>query len=147
MRKMSWVAALVLVGALVVVSAQKVDPDAQKLADQFTAAFNKGDAKGLTALYAVNGTSPGPAGTLIAGRAAIEKNYADGFAGPLKGATLTLEPGATHVVTPDVKIMEGRFTTTGLATIKGRYVNTIVRQAKTWLLASLVTIPDPPAPK
>jgi hypothetical protein len=46
-----------------------------------------------------------------------------------------------------VKIMEGRFTTTGLATVKGRYVNTIVRQAKTWLLASLVTIPDPPAPK
>ena len=43
--------------------------------------------------------------------------------------------------------MEGRFTTTGLAPLKGRYVNTIVRQGKTWLLASVVTIPDPPAPK
>lgn len=147
MRKMSWIAALVFVSASVVVSAQKADPDAQKLADQYTAAFNKGDAKGLTALYAANGTRMGPTGTLIEGRAAIEKNYADGFAGPLKGSTLTLQQGATHVVTPDVKIMEGRFTTTGIAAVNGRYVNTIVRQGKTWLVASLVTIPDPPGAK
>ena len=147
MRKMSWVAALVLVGASVVVSAQNADPDAQKLADQYTAAFNKGDAKALTALYAANGTGLGPTGTLLAGRAAIEKNFVDGFAGPLKGATLSLEQGATHVVTPDVKMMEGRFTTTGIVPVKGRYVNTVVRQGKTWLLASVVTIPDPPAPK
>ena len=147
MRKMSWLAALVFVGASVVVSAQKADPDAQKLADQYAAAFNKGDAKGLTALYAAAGTRLGPDGLLIAGRPAIEKNYAEGFAGPLKGATLTLQQGATHAVTPDVKIMEGRFTTTGLAAVKGRYVNTIARQGKTWLLASVVTIPDPPAPK
>jgi uncharacterized protein (TIGR02246 family) len=147
MRKMSWIAALVLVGASAVLSAQKPDPDTQKLADQYTAAFNKGDAKALTALYAVNGTRLGPDGTLIAGRAAIEKNYADGFAGPLKGATLTLEQGPTHVVTPDVKVIEGRFTTTGIAAVKGRYVNTVVRQGKAWLLGSVVTIPDPPAPK
>jgi uncharacterized protein (TIGR02246 family) len=147
MRKMSWLAALVLVGASVVVSAQKADPDAQKLADQYTAAFNKGDAKAVAALYAVNGTRLGPDGTLIAGRATIEKNYADGFAGPLKGSTLTLQQGATHAVTPDVKIMEGRYSATSIAPVKGRYVNTIVRQGKTWLLASVVTIPDPPAPK
>ena len=58
---------------------------------------------------------------------------------------MTLEQGATHVVTPDVKIMEGRFTTTtSIAPVKGRYVNTMVRQGKTWLLATVVTIPDPP---
>ena len=62
MRKMSWIAALVFVGASVVVSAQMADPDAQKLADQYVAAFNKGDAKGLTALYAANGTRLGPGG-------------------------------------------------------------------------------------
>jgi uncharacterized protein (TIGR02246 family) len=148
MRKMSWIAALVLVGATAVFSAQKADPDAQKIVDQYSAAFNKGDAKTLATLYAVNGTRVGPEGTLIAGRATIEKNYADGFAGPLKGSTLTLEQGATHVVTPDVKVMEGRFsTTTSIAPVKGRYVNTMVRQGKTWLLATVVTIPDPPAPK
>jgi len=147
MRKKSWIAALVFIGASVAVSAQKVDPDAQKLVDDYTAAFNKGDAKGVTALYAANGTRLGPDGILIAGRAAIEKNYADAFAGPLKGSTLTLQQGATHVVTPELKIIEGRFTATGLAPVKGRYVNTVVRQGKAWLLASVVTIPDPPAPK
>ena len=44
-----------------------------------------------------------------------------------------------------MKIMEGRFTVSGeRAPLKGRYVNTIVRQGGTWLLASVVTIPDPP---
>ena len=51
------------------------------------------------------------------------------------------------MVTPDVKIMEGRYTATGIAPVKGRYVNTIIRQGKTWLLASVVTIPDPPGAK
>ena len=147
MRKMSWIGAVLLVSASVVVSAQKADPDTQKLADQFTAAFNKGDAKALASLYAVNGTAVGPDGLLIAGRPAIEKYYTDGFAGPLKGSTLTLQQGATHVVTPDVKITEGRFAAIGIAPVKGRYVNTVVRQGKTWLLGSVVTIPDPPAPK
>ncbi len=129
-------------------SAQKADPDTEKLADQYSAAFNKGDAKALAALYAANGTRLGPEGVLISGRATIEKNYADGFAGPLKGSTLTLQQGATHAVTQDVKVMEGRFTTaTGIAPVKGRYVNTVVRQGKTWLLASVVTIPDLPTPK
>ena len=31
--------------------------------------------------------------------------------------------------------------------VKGRYVTLIVRQGKTWLLARVVMIPDPPAPK
>jgi uncharacterized protein (TIGR02246 family) len=147
MKKMSWIAALVLVGASVVASAQKADPDAQKLADQYTAAFNKGDAKALAALYTAEATRLGPDGNLIAGRAAIEKAYVDAFAGPSKGSTLTLQVGASYVVTPDVKVMEGRFATTGAAAVKGRYVNTIARQGKTWLLASVVTIPDPPPAK
>ena len=87
------IAAIVLVGMSAVVSAQKADPDAQKLADQYTAAFNKGDAKALIALYAAAATRLGPDGQLLTGRAAIEKNYADGFAGALKGTKLTLEPG------------------------------------------------------
>jgi len=146
MKTMSWVAAVLLVGLSVGVSAQKPDADAKKVADEYAAAFNKGDAKALVALYAPQGTRLGPDGLLVAGRAAIEKVYADGFAGPLKGAKLTLEPGAAHTITPDVKIIEGRFTVASLAALKGRYVNTLVRQGKAWLLASVVTINDPPPP-
>lgn len=147
MKRVSWIAAIVVIALSVVAGAQKIDPDAQKLADQYSAAFNKGDAKAIAALYTANATRVGPDGRLIAGRAAIEKTYGDGFAGPLKGAKLTLEQGGIQVVTPDVKVMEGRFAAAGVTTIKGRYVNTIVRQGKTWLLASVVTVPDPPAAK
>jgi len=147
MKKMSWMAALVVLGLSVAVSAQKPDADAQKIEEAYTAAFNKGDAKAIGALYTADGTRLGPDGSWLVGRPAIEKVYADGFAGPLKGAKLTLTGGHTQVVTPDVKVIEGRFLVAGLAPIKGRYVNTVVRRGKAWLLASVVTITDPPAPK
>jgi hypothetical protein len=99
-----------------------------------------------SAHYAAEATRVGPDAQLIVGRAAIEKLYTDGFAGLLKGSTLALQPGITHAVTPTVKIMEGRYTTGGVAAGKGRYINTIIRQGSSWLIASLVTIPDPPAP-
>jgi uncharacterized protein (TIGR02246 family) len=144
MRKMSWLAAIVLVTLSAVVSAQKPDADTAKLADQYIAAFNKGDAKALTALYTADPTRLGPDGQLLTGRAAIEKAYMDGFAGPLKGSTLTLQQGRTQVAAPNVKIMEGRFTVSAAVALKGRYVNTVVREGGTWLLASVVTVPDPP---
>jgi uncharacterized protein (TIGR02246 family) len=144
MRKILSGAAIILVTLSAVVSAQKPDPDGAKLADQYIAAFNKGDAKALTALYTADATRLGPDGQLLTGRAAVEKSYMDGFAGALKGSTLTLQQGGTQAVTSDVKIMEGRFAVSGAAPIKGRYVNTIVRQGGTWLLASVVTVSDPP---
>ena len=148
MKKASWITAIVLVALSIAVevSAQKPDPDAQKLADAYQAAFNKGDAKALSALYAVEATRVGPDAQLIVGRPAIEKLYTDGFAGLLKGSTLELQQGTTHAVTPTVKVMEGRYASTGAAAGKGRYINTIIRQGSSWLIASLVTIPDPLAP-
>ena len=94
MRKKSWIAALVFIGASVAVSAQKVDPDAQKLVDDYTAAFNKGDAKGVTALYAANGTRLGPDGILIAGRAAIDRGYEEA----LRERYLWHEFGDLHLI-------------------------------------------------
>ncbi len=143
MRKASWIAAIAIVVNSLALSAQKADPDAQTLADLYAAAFNKGDAKAITALYAADATRLGPDGLLIAGRAAIEKSYAEGFAGPLKGGKLTLQLGQSYPVTPDVTVMEGRFEVAGIVPIKGRYVNTLVKQGANWLLASVVTIVDP----
>ena len=74
-------------------------------------------------------------------------SYADGFAGPSKGAKLALELGPSHLAAPDVKVMEGRFTVTSAVSLKGRFVNTAVKQGSAWLLASVVIIPDPPAAK
>lgn len=145
MRRPVLIATIVFVGMSLVAGAQKTDPDAQKIADQYQAAFNKADVQAIVALYTADAMRVGPDGQLITGRPAIEKSYVEGFAGPLKGATLTLQQGGSQVVTPEVKLMEGRFSTAGGSPVKGRYVNTIVRKGGTWLLASVVTIPDPPA--
>ena len=60
------------------------NPELQKIADAFVAAWNKGDPKALTALFAENGISADSFGQTNAGRAAIEEGYTKGFAGPLK---------------------------------------------------------------
>ena len=50
MKKMSWMAALLVIGLSVAATAQKPDADAQKLQEDYTAAFDKGDAKAIAAL-------------------------------------------------------------------------------------------------
>jgi uncharacterized protein (TIGR02246 family) len=146
-RRRNWIAALLILGTSSIAGAQTIDPDAQKLVGQYQAAYNKGDVKALTALYTADATRLGPDGQLLKGRAAIEKSYVDAFAGALKGSTLTLQQGATQGVTADVKVIEGRYATAGGSPVKGRYVNTMVKQSGTWLLATVVTVPDPPAAK
>ena len=47
MKKMAWIAALLVIGLSVAANAQKPDADAQKLQEDYAAAFNKGDAKAL----------------------------------------------------------------------------------------------------
>ena len=147
MRKTSWIAAIAIAVMSAAAGAQQADPDAQEVADAYTAAFNKADAKAVAALYVADATRLGPDGQLIVGRAAIEKSYMDAFAGPLKGGKLSLQPGRSQAVAPGVKVIDGRFDVAGAAPVKGRYVNTMLKQGANWLLASVVTIPDPPAAK
>jgi len=145
MRRTACLATLVFVATSFIALAQKPDPDATQLAAQYEAAFNKADAKAIVALYTEDGTRLGPDGSFLKGRAAIGKAYADGFAGTLKGAKLTLVQATAHVLTPDVKVMEGTYSVAGSSPLKGRYVNTVVKKDGHWLLASVVTVPAPPA--
>ncbi len=137
------IAAVAVLTIGVAVTAQKGDPGIQKLTDEYQAAFNKGDAKALGALYAADALRVGPDGQLLTGRAAIEKNHADNLAGPSKGTKLTLRPGRTQTLTADVALAEGTYEVTGgSAPAKGRYLNTLVRQSGQWRLASVVAIPE-----
>jgi uncharacterized protein (TIGR02246 family) len=142
-------AILSLAGVMVIcvaLGAQKPDADIQKLADQYQAAFNKGDAKAVTALYTADALRVTPSGKLVSGKPAIEKDYAENFAGPFKGAKLTLHPGRTQNLKADVALIEGTFEVAGAAALKGRYLNTIVREGGQWKLASVVTVPSTAAP-
>lgn len=137
------IAAMLVLGLAGSVSAQKPDAEMQKLTEQYAAAANKGDSKALAALYTADAVRLGPDGQVVTGQAAIEKQHATAFAGPQKGAKLTLRHGRTHTVTPDVAILEGTYESTGGAmSSKGRYVNTVVRQGGQWRLASVVAVPD-----
>ena len=51
----------------------------RKTADEFTAAFNRGDAKAVAAFWTQEGEMIGADGETIKGRAAIEKSYRDFF--------------------------------------------------------------------
>jgi uncharacterized protein (TIGR02246 family) len=148
MRAASLVAALVVVGMCVGLTAQKVDPAVEKLAEQYQVAFNKGDAKALAALYTADALRIPVDGTLLTGRSAIEASYVKNLAGPFKGTTLKLMPGKTQSLTSDVALIQGTYEVTGgSAPVRGRYLNTAVRQEGQWRLASVVTVPEAAAPK
>ena len=122
--------------------AQKPDPDVQKVLDQYAAAFNRGDAKGVAALYMTNALRVGPDGQLQVGRTAIEETYT----GTLSGSPgkLVILPGRTQMITADVRVIEGTYELTGGGgnPVRGRYVNTIVRDGSQWRLASVVALPQ-----
>jgi uncharacterized protein (TIGR02246 family) len=142
-NRMAWLALAVALAVCTAASAQSKDADIQKVLDHYQAAFNNADSKAIGALYTADAIRVGPDGQLLSGRAAIEQSYAEGFAGPLKGSTLTIQSGRIQMVTSDVKLSEGRFSAGGSGSpTTGRYVNTLVRQGGQWLLASVVTIPD-----
>ena len=137
------VAVALTVGATL--TAQKVDPEIQKLGDQYQAAFNKGDGKALSQLFAENAMMINAAGQLVKGRAAIEKDSSTAFSGILKGAKLTIQLGSSQSVAGDVALNEGTFEIAGgKAPLKGRYLNTLVRQSGQWRLASVVVVPENP---
>jgi uncharacterized protein (TIGR02246 family) len=146
-RIVSIVTVLILGGAGTA-AAQKPDAEMQKLTEQYAAAVNKGDGKAVAALYTADAVRLGPDGQVIVGQAAIEKQHVASLTGPQKGAKLTLRPGRTQTVTPDVVITEGTYELTGgSAPAKGKYVNTVVRQGGQWRLASVVAVPETSATK
>jgi uncharacterized protein (TIGR02246 family) len=140
----------VLGAGLVPAGAQAKDPALDKLAADWAAAFARGDAKALAGFYtddAVRTTQD--AGTTI-GRAAIEKEFAANFAGPWKGATIAIKVGSSRPVSTDIAVNEGTWEVSATGpdgkpmTTSGYYVNTIVRRAGAWVIASNATIPRAP---
>ena len=142
----------ILSAGLAPASAQTKDPALDKLVADWTAAFAKGDAKALASLYTETAVRTSQeAGTMV-GRAAIEKEFVANFAGPWKGATITIKVGSTHPVGTDIAVNEGTWEVSGTGpdgkpmTLRGTYLNTIVKKAGAWVLASNAAVPLAPAP-
>ncbi|MCU0768336.1 MAG: nuclear transport factor 2 family protein [Burkholderiaceae bacterium] len=151
------IARVVLVAAIAVLGAapawaQAKDPALEKLVANWTAAFDKGDAKALAGFYTENAVrSTREAGTVI-GRTAIEKEFTANFAGPWKGARIAITVGKTYPAGAGVAVSEGTWEVTATGPdgkpmpLKGTYVNTIVKKAGAWVIASNATVPSASAP-
>ena len=153
MLKRTLMSAVVLVLCAVPTPAQSAkNPEFQKIADAFVAAWNKADAKALAALHAENCiTSGGDTGQLV-GRAAVEQDFTKAFAATLKGTKLIVTPGNERTINPDLAVISGSWEITGPtppppgAATRGIYFNTLVKQGGKWLIASLAAIPAPAKP-
>jgi uncharacterized protein (TIGR02246 family) len=154
------VAAVVAIFALALTlappPAQAGDPEVEKLAADWAAAFSRADAKTLAALYTENAIRVTPEGGRIVGRDAIGEEFAANFAGPWKGAAIKITVGAVQPVAPDIAVGEGTYEVTGvkgpdgtpMPAIKGSWVNTLVKKDGAWMLASNAAVlpAEPPAP-
>jgi uncharacterized protein (TIGR02246 family) len=147
------VAAAVLATGVVSATAQAKDPALDKLVADWSAAFDRGDAKTLASHYTDNAIRVTPDGGTVLGRAAIEKEFAGHFAGPWKGATIQIRVGTVQPVGPDTAVAEGTYAVTpkgpdgkALPPVKGRYLNTMVKKSGAWVLSSnAAVLPAPPA--
>jgi uncharacterized protein (TIGR02246 family) len=141
----------VLGAGLTPAGAQAKDPALDKLAADWTAAFAKGDAKALAALYTEDAVRTSQDAGTVVGRAAIEKEFASNFAGPWKGATIAIKVGSRHPIGTDVLVNEGTWEVSGAGpdgkpmTMSGYYVNTLVKQAGGWAIAGNAAVPRAPA--
>lgn len=154
--KMMNIARVVLVVTIAVLGAapawaQAKDPALDKLVADWTAAFGKGDAKALAALYTENAVRSTPEGGTVIGRAAIEKEFTANFAGPWKGAKIAITVGKTYPVGAGVAVSEGTWEVAATGpdgepmSPRGRYVNTIVKKSGAWVIASNAAVPPGPA--
>lgn len=151
MRLIPAVSAAVLALGLTTASAQTPDPAVDKLVADWTAAFAKGDSKALAGLYTENAIRVTPDGGRVVGRDAIAKEFATAFAGPWKGAKIKIQSGVLHPLGADIAVGEGTYEVMATGpdgkpmSVKGSYVNTLVKKNGAWVLASnAAVLPAPP---
>jgi uncharacterized protein (TIGR02246 family) len=85
----------------------------RKILDARNAAYNNHDAKALAATYAPDADLVTGTGRVISGKAAIEKNYRDAFAGVDKTASVTIDSSTVRFLTADTAILDMDGVTTG----------------------------------
>lgn len=124
--------------------ARQADKGAAQVMEQYQAAWNKGDAKALAALYAENSIRIGADAVPVVGRPAIEESFVKNFAGPWKGSKLTTKTERTQKVSADVEVIQGTYELTGGsgAPQHGRFLDTLVRENSHWRIAALAAIPQ-----
>jgi uncharacterized protein (TIGR02246 family) len=111
----------------------------RKVLDIRNAAYNNHDAKALAATYAPDADLVTGTGRIVSGRAAIERNYAESFAGVDKNAVVKTESSKIRYLTADTAILDLDGVTTGRAdeTIKTHATWVYVRRSGEWTVVAI----------
>jgi uncharacterized protein (TIGR02246 family) len=92
-------------------SGRIASPDLKRAIEEVTTkideAWDAGDARAFAANWTDDAIVVDPMGELTRGRAAIEKDMASQFAGPMKGTTHQLDVQRVHSVSPSVAVADG----------------------------------------
>jgi len=122
--------------------AKPANPDEvaiRKLAEQFVADFNRGDAKAVAAHWTEDGDYTDELGQTYQGRAAIEAEYANFFKA-VPGVKMEVVVDSVRVINANTAIEDGRASIepvySGVPAI-GRYTAVHVKQGKQWLMKSV----------
>jgi uncharacterized protein (TIGR02246 family) len=134
-----------------------------KLEDDFAAAWNKGDAKAMAALWEDDGDLVNPAGRVAHGRAEIEKLFVADQTGPFKDTRFTITCPATGIrmVKSDVAVVDCSWEVAAAKdaagqprpALKGLSAGVAVKSAGRWrwvagrAMVPLPPLPAPPPPK
>lgn len=120
----------------------------EQIAKDYEAAFNKGDAKALAAMFAEDVEYTDEDGVTVIGREAIEGVLRKGFA-QNKGAKMAIQIDSVRGLGPDVAVERGTTVTTSTdgTETPSAYTAVHVRKDGKWHIAQLVESPVPtPSP-
>jgi uncharacterized protein (TIGR02246 family) len=158
-RRIVLSAALAILTVTPLVRADKAaDEKALKArADEFVAAWDKGDAKGLAAIFAPEGDLINPFGRVAKGRAEVEKLFAEEHASFTKNTHYDIRSLETRLVGADAAVQDWDVEMTGMKGPDGsampplKHHVTVVYAKKGgqwWAVAArpAVAVPPPGAP-
>ncbi len=139
---LSTLAALVLAAPAPAQDHPPTDAEATATAatNAYVAAFNKGDASALAAMYAADAQYVSDDGATIVGRAGVLEGLTKFFAGN-EGAKLDVQIESARFLTPDVLVENGLSTIDDETT---RYVCSYVKTDGAWLISELNETALPP---
>ena len=111
----------------------------REILDARNAAYNNHDAKALAATYAPDADLVTGTGRIVSGRAAIERNYAESFAGVDKNAVVKTESSKIRYLTADTAILDLDGVTTGRSdgTIKTHATWVYVKRNGEWTVVAI----------
>jgi uncharacterized protein (TIGR02246 family) len=111
----------------------------RKILDARNAAYNRHDARALAAAYAPDAELVTGTGQLVSGRAEIEKNYVESFAGVDKNASVRIDSSKIRFMTPDTAILDLDGVTTGRTdgSVRNHATWVYVKRNNEWMVVAI----------